>query len=152
MRRLISDHESSIMPKLRLCRVIKRAIVARKRAQRPHDDTTLRAAGFGVTVELEGNRLKISKGGVIGLLEALLGFEGSFAERTLRVDQIAAIEVDRPILFFRYIRISYPGSPQMTGNDQRDSMAENAIPMSFFDNRPFYRIIERIEEMMEAKG
>jgi len=113
------------------------------------DADTLTAVGFGVRVSLKGNRLKISKGGIVGLLGALLGFEGSFSERTLRIDQISAIEVDKPILFFRYIRVSYPGSPQMTGNDLRDVMAENAIIMSFFDNRAFYRIIKRVEKMME---
>jgi hypothetical protein len=140
------------MPAMKLYYAIRRTVAARRRVQQTKDETTLRAVGFGVTVTLDGNRLKISKGGVIGLLGALLGFEGSFAERTFRVDQISAIEVDKPILFFRYIRVSYPGSPQMTGNDQQDVMAENAILMSFIDNRPFYRIIHRIEEMMENKG
>jgi len=127
-----------------------RAREVRRRLRRRRNATTLTASGFGGKLTLQGNRLKIRKGGVFGLVAAVLGFEGGFTERTLRVDQISAIEVDKPILFFRYLRISYPGAPQMTGHDSRDVMAENAILMSLLDNRPFYRIIARIEGLMEV--
>lgn len=53
------------------------------------------------------------------------------------------------MMFFRYIRFSYPGSPAMTGNNLADMLAENAVIMSLVDNRPFFRIVERIEELMD---
>jgi hypothetical protein len=131
-------------------RAIQRSLAARRRLRRLRARGTLTAKGFGGSLELQGNRLKISKGGVFGLLVSLLGFEGGFTERVFRVNQISAVEIDKPILFFRYMRISYPGAPQQSGNNLRDVMAENAILMSFFDNRPFYRIIAGIERMMET--
>jgi hypothetical protein len=88
-------------------------------------------------------------GGWFGYVTTLFGLEGGFVERTLRIDQISSIEMDVPVLFFRYIRFSYPGAPAMTGNNIADMLAENAVIMSLFDNRPFFDIVERVEEMMD---
>lgn len=110
------------------------------------------ARGFGGYLELEGNRLRILRGGWFGYLVTLFGLEGGFVERTVRVDQISSIELDVPVMFFRYIRFSYPGSPAMTGNNIADMLAENSVIMSLVDNRPFFRIVERIEEMMDHAG
>jgi hypothetical protein len=107
------------------------------------------ARGFGGYLELEGNRLRILRGGWFGYLVTLFGLGGGFVERTVRVDQISSIELDVPMLFFRYIRISYPGSPAMTGNNVADMLAENAVIMSLVDNRPFFNIIERVEKLMD---
>jgi hypothetical protein len=78
----------------------------------------------------------------------MLGVEGGFVEKTIKISAISAVEIDKPALFFRYIRFSYPGSPELTGFDTRDMMAENAMLMSLIDNRMFYVIKERIEQMM----
>lgn len=127
-------------------------IRVKRRRQRRLVAAGLVARGLGGRLSLVGNRLMMSKGGLFGLLATLLGFEGAFMERALRISQISAIEIDKPALFLRYMRISYPGAPQQTGNNLRDMMAENAILMSLFDNRPFYRIMARIEAMMDADG
>ena len=116
------------------------------------EGTVLVAQGFGGYLELEGNRLRIVRGGWFGYLVTLFGLEGGFVERTVRVDQISSIELDVPVMFFRYIRFSYPGSPAMTGNNLADMLAENSVIMSLVDNRPFFRIVERIEEMMDHGG
>lgn len=119
--------------------------------EEPQDESCLVARGFGGRLVLSGNRLTLHRGGLFGLLSTLLGFEGGFVDRVVRVDQIAAIEIDRPALFFRYMRVSYPGAPQLTGHNLHDMMAENAILMSLVDNRAFYRVISRIEAMMDGK-
>jgi hypothetical protein len=116
------------------------------------EGTVLVAQGFGGYLELEGNRLRIVRGGWFGYLVTLFGLEGGFVERTVRVDQISSIELDVPVMFFRYIRFSYPGSPAMTGNNIADMLAENSVIMSLVDNRPSFRIAERIEEMMDHAG
>ena len=116
------------------------------------EGTVLVAQGFGGYLELEGNRLRIVRGGWFGYLVTLFGLEGGFVERTVRVDQISSIELDVPVMFFRYIRFSYPGSPAMTGNNIADMLAEDSVIMSLVDNRPFFRIVERIEEMMDHAG
>ncbi|MFN3077991.1 MAG: hypothetical protein ABT940_14185 [Alphaproteobacteria bacterium] len=107
------------------------------------------AKGTGGTIELRGNRLRLTRGGLFGFIVTVLGIEGGHVERTIRVSTISSVEIDKPALFFRYIRFSYPGAPQLTGHDTRDMMAENAMLMSLLDNRQFYRIKERIEEMMD---
>ncbi|MEO5335749.1 MAG: hypothetical protein H7841_02475 [Magnetospirillum sp. WYHS-4] len=109
------------------------------------------AKGTGGRLELDGNRLRITKGGWFGILVTLLGIEGGFVERTIRVNLISAIEFDKPAFFFRYVRISYPGAPELTGSDARDMMAENAMLMSLIDNRMFYIIKARIEHLMDRQ-
>ncbi|HYH20151.1 MAG TPA: hypothetical protein VD995_16185 [Azospirillum sp.] len=130
-------------------------------AHRPHSTSgpavedgkgTLVARGVGGRLELTGNRLRIIKGGVFGYFVTLFGIEGGFVERTVRVSHISSIELDVPVMFFRYIRLSYPGSPVMTGHTFLDMMAENSVLMSLVDNRPFYTLIERVEAMMDAEG
>lgn len=139
-------------------RVLERVVgAARAEFKRPKsadvaalpDGLVLRAKGTGGVIELSGNRLRLTKGGIFGFLATILGIEGGYVERTIRVSEISAVEIDKPALFFRYIRFSYPGAPQLTGNDAHDMMAENAMLMSLIDNRKFYEIKDRIEAMMD---
>jgi hypothetical protein len=111
-------------------------------------DEVLVANGLGGRLELSGNILRLSKGGAFGLLLALLGIEGGFVERTIRVSDISAVEIENPPFLFRYVRFSYQGAPTQSGNDIRDMLAENALIMSLIDNRMIYRIKERIEHSM----
>lgn len=117
------------------------------------DDQVLVAKGLGGHLELSGNILRISKGGAFGLLLAVLGMEGGFVERSIRVSDISAVEIENPPFLFRYVRFSYQGAPTQSGNDIRDMLAENALIMSLYDNRMIYRIKERIEHsMLERTG
>lgn len=109
------------------------------------------ARGTGGKIELCGNRITLTKGGAFGVLITLLGIEGGFVERTIRVSDISAVEFDSPVFFFHYVRFSYPGAPQLTGRDTRDMMAENVMLMSLIDNRMFYVIKERIERSMDEQ-
>lgn len=132
-----------------LRRMIIRALVRRRRQRRMVAAGRV-AYGLGGRLSIVGNRLMMSKGGLFGVLATMLGFEGAFMERALRISQISAIEIDKPALFLRYMRITYPGAPPQSGNNLRDMMAENSILMSLFDNRPFYRVMARIEALMDA--
>jgi hypothetical protein len=113
-----------------------------------HEVGIMRASGTGVQVELRGNCLYLRKGGAFGFFVALLGYEGGFAQQTIRVSDISALEVDRAGVFLHYMRISYPGSPHLTGDDWLDMLSENAIILSWFDNRALYGIKEEIERRM----
>jgi len=117
--------------------------------ERAGDPAVMVARGVGGYLVLQGNRLRLVRGGWFGYFISIFGLEGGFVERTLRIDQISSIEMDVPMLFFHYIRFSYPGAPAMTGNNLADMLAENAVIMSMVDNRPFFHIVERIEEMMD---
>jgi len=112
------------------------------------DDHVLIAKGLGGRLELSGNILRLSKGGAFGFLLAALGIEGGFVERTIRVSDISAMEIENPPFLFRYVRFSYQGAPTQSGENIRDMLAENALIMSLFDNRMIYRIKDRIERSM----
>jgi hypothetical protein len=113
-----------------------------------HHDEVLVAKGLGGRLELSGNVLRISKGGVFGFLMTLLGIEGGFVDRTIRVSDISAVDFENPPFLFHYVRFSYPGSPEQSGRNIVDMLAENAMIMSLIDNRNLYRIKERIERSM----
>jgi hypothetical protein len=112
------------------------------------DDEVLVATCLNGRLELSGNTLHLSKGGAFGLLVTLLGIGGGYVERTIRVSDISAIEIENPPFLLRYVRFSYQGAPTQSGNDMRDMLAENAMVMSLVDNRNLYRIKERIEQSM----
>ncbi len=109
------------------------------------------AKGTGGRLELHGNTLHLTKGGVFGFFVTLLGLHGGHAHQTIRVSDISAIEFEKHGLFFHYVRFCYPGAPRESGNHLHDMMADNALLMSVFDNRGLYRIKEQIERSMEAK-
>jgi hypothetical protein len=104
---------------------------------------------IGGRIELHGNVLHIYKGGIFGFLVSLFGIQGGFAERIIPLADISAVDCENPPFLPRYIRFSYQGSPPQTGSNLVDMMAENAMIMGLFDNRPLYRIKAKIEETME---
>ncbi len=134
-----------------LTSILDHAVTWNAPHQSREEEEVLIAQGTGGRLELDGNCLRLTKGGSFGFFLALLGVEGGFVERTIRVSDIAAVEMDKPALFFRYMRFSYPGAPDLTGDDLKDMMAENALLMSLFDNRGLYRIKERIEHSMNQQ-
>ena len=109
------------------------------------------AKGTGGRLELHGNTLHLTKGGIFGFFVTLLGLHGGHAHHTIRVSDISSIEFEKHGLFFHYVRFCYPGAPRESGNHLHDMMADNALLMSVFDNRGLYRIKEQIERSMEAK-
>lgn len=107
--------------------------------------------GTGGRLELHGNTLHLTKGGLFGFFVTLLGLHGGHAHQTIRVSDISAIEFEKHGFLFHYVRFCYPGAPKESGNHLHDMMADNALLMSIFDNRGLYRIKERIEQSMENK-
>jgi hypothetical protein len=102
-------------------------------------------------LELSGNTLRLTKGGVFSFFITILGISGGYVERTIRVSDISAVEIENPPFLFRYVRFSYQGAPTQSGNDIQDMLAENAMIMSLIDNRMVYRIKERIEQSMVGR-
>jgi hypothetical protein len=117
-----------------------------------HSHDVMMAKGTGGRLELHGNTLHLTKGGIFGFFVTLLGLHGGHAHQTIRVSDISAIEFEKHGMFFHYVRFCYPGAPKESGNHLHDMMADNALLMSIFDNRGLYRIKERIEHSMEAKA
>ena len=98
------------------------------------------AVGIGGRLELTAEQIRLVKGGVFGHLVELLWLGYGVTEKSIPVREISAVEIVKPLLLPDFIRFSYPGSPRQTGSYIDDALAENALVMSWFDNRAFYRI------------
>jgi hypothetical protein len=103
------------------------------------------AVGIGGRIELVAEQIRLIKGGVFGHAVELLWLGSGVTEKTIPVRAISAVEIVKPLFLPDFIRFSYPGSPPQTGNYIDDALAENALIMSWFDNRAFYEIKARIE-------
>ena len=104
------------------------------------------AIGLGGRVELWDREIRIIKGGVLGHLAELLWLGYGLKESSLFLDQITAVDIVRSIILPDFIRFSYAGGPDLTGNYVRDALAENALMMNLFDNRKFFDIKQAIED------
>lgn len=116
----------------------------------PHRQPLMVAHGVGGAVELYPSMVVLKKGGVFGVLFELLGAHGTVLEKVIPIRNLAAVDIVRPLVLNDIIRFSYPGSAPLTGNYLADALAENALIMNVFDNREFYRLKERLEEMIES--
>lgn len=98
------------------------------------------AVGIGGRIELTFEQVRLVKGGVFGHAVDLLRLGYGVIEKTIPVRAISAVEIVKPLIMPDFIRFSYPGSPAETGHYLEDALAENALLMSWFDNRRFYRL------------
>jgi hypothetical protein len=103
------------------------------------------AIGIGGRIELVAEQIRLIKGGIFGHAVELLWLGYGVIEKSIPMREISAVEIVKPLLMPDFIRFSYPGSPRQTGSYIDDALAENALIMSWFDNRAFYRIKARIE-------
>jgi hypothetical protein len=103
------------------------------------------AVGVAGRIELVAEQIRLIKGGVFGHAVELLWLGYGVSEKSIPVRQISAVEIVQPMFLPDFIRFSYPGSPGQTGNYVDDALAENALIMSWFDNRAFYRIKDWID-------
>jgi hypothetical protein len=103
------------------------------------------AVGIGGRIELVAEQIRLVKGGVFGHAVELLWLGYGVIDKSIPVREISAVEIVKPLLMPDFIRFSYPGSPRQTGSYLDDALAENALIMSWFDNRPFYRLKAWIE-------
>jgi hypothetical protein len=114
-------------------------------------EATLVACGLGGRLELSRNQLRIIKGGTWGhFVEALhLGY--GMMEKRIFLDQISAVEIVKLIIAPDFIRFSYNGSPPVTGHYLGDAFAENALIMNPFDQRKFYALKDRMDQLITRK-
>jgi hypothetical protein len=103
------------------------------------------AVGVAGRIELVAEQIRLIKGGVFGHAVELLWLGYGVSEKSIPVREISAVEIVQPMFLPDFIRFSYPGSPGQTGNYVDDALAENALIMSWFDNRAFYRIKDWID-------
>lgn len=98
------------------------------------------AVGIGGRIELVAEQIRLIKGGVFGHAVEMLWLGYGVTLKSIPIREIAAVEIVKPLLLPDFIRFSYPGSPPQTHSYIDDALAENALIMSWFDNRAFYEI------------
>jgi hypothetical protein len=98
------------------------------------------AVGISGRIELVAEQIRVIKGGVFGHAVEILWLGYGITEKSIPIRTITAVEIVKPLFLPSFIRFAYPGSPGQTGNYIDDALAENALMMSWFDNRAFYRM------------
>jgi hypothetical protein len=109
-------------------------------SEAPGAGPALVAVGIGGRIEMVDEQIRLIKGGVFGHAVELLWLGYGVTLKSIPIREIAAVEIVKPMLLPDFIRFSYPGSPPRTHNYIDDALAENALIMSWFDNRAFYEI------------
>jgi hypothetical protein len=112
----------------------------RRVSETPGTGHALVAIGIGGRIELVAEQIRLIKGGVFGHAVELLWLGYGVTLKSIPIREIAAVEIVQPLLLPDFIRFSYPGSPPQTHSYIDDALAENALIMSWFDNRAFYEI------------
>jgi hypothetical protein len=109
------------------------------------------ATGLGGRVELWDNEIRIVKGGIFGHLVELLWIGHGHRESTLFLDQIAAVSIIHALVLPSIIRFAYAGGPDSSGDYLENALAENALMMNAIDNRSFYAIKDRVEDLLATR-
>jgi hypothetical protein len=110
------------------------------------------ARGLGGRLELYHHSIRITRHGYVNYLLSWLAGRPAFVDVTVPLHQVASLDFVHPVLLNAFVCIAYPGSPPLSGESLRDSMAENALLMNFFDNRDFYAIKRRFRLIIGSSG
>ncbi len=105
------------------------------------------AIGIGGRLELMDDRVRLIKDNVLGTVVNLLGLGYGKVNKTITITEISTISIVRPILVPDFIKFTYPGSPESTGKFLKDAFAENALIMNIVDNRRFYELKDRVDQL-----
>ncbi len=110
------------------------------------------AHGLEARVELANGMVRIRGEGLLGHLMALIGHGDTLADKSIPVRMISSVEISRTFILgvfsFETLRFSYAGSPAPGESRLRDTLLENVVVMSLFDNRDFYALKAAIEREM----
>jgi len=109
-----------------------------------------RMRGFAGRTELYGDRVRMVRDGVAAAMAELLGTFRAEAETVVRLDQLSAFEIYRPMFLPPLLVLHYAGSLPLSGHYWRDAFAENVHMCGFFDQRDVERFAEVLEGAMRA--
>jgi len=116
-------------------------------AARTNHQPLMVAHGIGGRIELYHHAVRIVRHGYVNFLLTWLGGRSAFVDTMIAIGEISSFDIIEPVFFNDFVAISYPGSPRLTGSSLHDCLAENALLMNFFDNREFYAIRRRYQEI-----
>ena len=109
------------------------------------------ATGIGGRIELLDDRVRLVKDNIFGVFVNLLALGYGTVNKTIAIDEISTISIVRPLLFPDFIKFTYPGSPESSGRTMKDALAENALIMNIVDNRRFYELKDRVDELRRQR-
>jgi hypothetical protein len=110
------------------------------------------AHGIGGSIELYGHGIRIRRQGFVNFLLTWLAGRPAFVDSLIPLERISSFDIIKPVFFNNFVAISYGGGPPLTGKDLHDSTAENALLMNFFDNRAFYVLRDRYDEIAALRA
>ncbi|MDP7549178.1 MAG: hypothetical protein QGF20_17970 [Alphaproteobacteria bacterium] len=108
------------------------------------------ARGTGGRLVLWEDQVWLIKYNLFSGVINLFGFGIGKINKAIIIKQISSVTIVQPMLFPSYITFTYPGCPVSTGNMMQDALAENALLMNFYDNRPFFELKERMDSLRQA--
>ena len=109
-----------------------------------------RMRGFAGRTELYGDRIRMVRDGVAAAMAEALGTFRAEAETVVRLDQLSAFEIYRPMFLPPLLVLHYAGSLPLSGHYWRDAFAENVHMCGFFDQRDVEHFAEVLERAMRA--
>lgn len=111
----------------------------------------LAAYGLGGALRLYRDHLEIQHYGFAHMLVEFVSFHTPRLSTRVRLSEITAIEVVRPVVMPDYLVVSYAGAPAPNGGYLHRAFASNALLMSYFENRDFFVIFDRIARADERR-
>jgi hypothetical protein len=105
------------------------------------------ATGIGGRLEFANGEIRIIKDNALGHLIDLVWSAYGVAEKRIPLSQVTSIEIVHPLILPDVFRVTYAGSPPLTGHYFRDALAENALMMNMLDNRTFYAVRDRVTRL-----
>jgi hypothetical protein len=109
------------------------------------------AQGLGGRLILYRDKVVIKRTGVLHVLMDLLRPHMPRVDTTIFLHQITSINIVRPMLLIEFLRITYAGEDAaVITNYWGSAFAHNTVLMNLFDNRPFFALLARLEELRTA--
>lgn len=107
--------------------------------------------GFAGRTELYDDRVRMVRDGLAAAIAEVLGTFRAEAETVIRLDQITAFEVYRPLLLPPLLVLHYAGGRPLSGHYWRDAFSENVHMCGFFDQRDIEPFAATLETVFAAR-
>lgn len=109
------------------------------------------AEGLGGALLLYEDHLEVQHFGFAHMLVEFVTFHTPRLSTRIRLSEITAIEIVRPVVMPDYLVVSYAGAPPLEGGYLHRAFSANSLLMSYFDNRDFFVIFDRIARADERR-
>ena len=128
--------------------------ISRGMSQAPagQDDALATLHGMGGHLILYRDRVTTVRHGPWFTVVNLLSHVEREIETTILLRSLVGVHLVQSLLLVQFLRLTYPGAPELSGHYLRDAFAENAVMFSLADNRPLMTMKARIVTAARAVG